>query len=268
MVEERFPLPKANCNYIGIKMGVINLELIPAIDLMDGCCVRLWQGKKEKKQVFSQNPPEMALNFQKSGASRLHIVDLDGAFSGEIKNLPVIEKIVANIDIPVQVGGGIRHGERIVSLLDVGVDRVILGTKAFTDKAFLKKSLEEHGEKIVVGVDVWNKKVSIKGWTQTSQTNIEEFVTELEDLGCKRIIVTDISKDGALSGPNVHLLEEMMEETKMKVILSGGISSLEDLKILNKVETDNFEGVIIGTSLYKNKFTLEQALEVTGKNDL
>ena len=156
----------------------MEIELIPAIDLMDGCCVRLWQGKKEKKQVFSENPPEVAAKFQSNGASRLHIVDLDGAFSGEVKNMPVLEKIIESIDIPVQVGGGIRDQERISNLINMGVDRVILGTKAFTDRGFLEKSISEFGDAIVVGVDVWEKKVSIKGWTETSDTDIDDFIKD------------------------------------------------------------------------------------------
>ncbi len=239
------------------------MELIPAIDLMEGCCVRLFQGKKEKKQVFSNNPPEMALNFQERGAKRLHIVDLDGAFSGEIKNLSVIEEIIEKIDIPIQVGGGIRSMDKISSLLNIGVDRVILGTKAHADEGFLKKCLEGFSEdKILVGVDVRDRKVSIKGWTETSNTEINDFVSDLETLGSKRIIITDISKDGALQGPNIDLIKEIMSGSKMKVILSGGISSLTDLQTVKEIEHGNFEGVIVGTSLYKNKFTLEAALEV------
>ena len=238
------------------------MELIPAIDLMDGCCVRLYKGEKDKKQVFSDNPPEMALNFQNRGASRLHIVDLDGAFSGDVKNFPVIENIIKNINIPIQVGGGIRDKEKITKLVDIGVDRIILGTKAFSDEGFLKECLEEFGDKIVVGVDVRDRKVSIKGWTETSDTEINDFVSKLEKLGLERIIVTDISKDGSLQGPNVELIKEIMSTTDMKMILSGGISSLDDLESVKKITHDNFDGVIVGTSLYKKKFTLEQALEV------
>ncbi len=241
----------------------MSLELIPAIDLMDGQCVRLTEGEYDTKQVYSNNPPDMAAKFQEQGAERLHLVDLDGAFGGSMNNRQVIEQIATRVEIPVQVGGGIRSFEAIEELLKLGVDRVILGTKAYKDPDFLRSAIETYGEQIVVGVDVKGEQVATEGWVNVSNTGIGEYLDRLVSTGVKRVIVTDISKDGKLQGPNLDMLVNLLEYSQLNFILSGGISSLEDLQKLKQLRSDsgsNLEGVILGKSLYEQKIDLRTAV--------
>lgn len=236
--------------------------VIPAIDLRKGRCVRLIQGRLEKELVFSDNPVEVARNWEKRGAPWLHVVDLDGAFAGELKNLEFIKNIVKEVNIPVQVGGGIRNLETVRQLLDLGISRVILGTAAVADPEMVRQAVEEFGERIMVGIDGRDGQVVIEGWDTTVKKSILDLGQEVEALGIKRIVLTDIRRDGMLKGPNVEGTREMGLSCNLKILASGGISSLEDIRNLKALEPYGVEGIIIGRALYSGVVVLEEALEV------
>jgi phosphoribosylformimino-5-aminoimidazole carboxamide ribotide isomerase len=236
--------------------------IIPAIDLKDGCVVRYVQGRLEKK-IYSKDPLKTARHWIKQGAKLLHIVDLDGAFTGTPKNLDIVKRIAENVCVPIQFGGGIRKIETINKLLDFGIWRVVLGTKAIVDKAFLKKVLSKFKDKIIVSLDTKDNLLSIKGWqTSYKKMDVKTFAAMLKDLGFKQMIYTDTLKDGTLSGPNIKAIKGLLKETGLKLIASGGISRLEDIYKLKKLEKDGLIGVIIGKALYEGKFSLTQALKL------
>ena len=235
------------------------MKLYPAIDLYGGKAVRLFKGDYQQMTVYSENPLEIALDFQKAGARYIHLVDLEGAKFGTTPNLSVIRRIVEATDLFVEVGGGIRTVETIEKYLSIGVDRVILGTAAVTDRAFLKAALAEYGEKIAVGVDLKDGYVAIKGWTETSQWTADSFFEDLEKLGVSTVICTDISRDGAMQGTNRQLYKELSAKYRIQLIASGGVSSLEDVKALNAM---NLHGAIIGKAYYTGAIDLKEALEV------
>lgn len=237
--------------------------IIPAIDLKDGLVVRLFQGKFTDKKIYSKDPLKTAKHWARQGAELIHVVDLDGAATGEPKNLDVVKEITQNISVPIEFGGGVRSLETIKTLLDFGIERVILGTKAIQDRNFLKKALSEFKDKIIVSLDAKNGKVLIKGWQESSDSlDVLTLAQELKDLGFAQVIYTDVSKDGTLKGPNIKDLKTLLKQTGLKVIASGGISSLEDIKKLSLLENDGVIGVIVGKALYEGKFTLKQALEL------
>ena len=236
--------------------------IIPAIDLQGGSVVRLVQGYKEKK-VYSQDPVKVAKFWVKQGAKFLHIVDLDGAFSGTPKNLKIVKEIVRAIKIPVEFGGGVRSIDAIKSILKLGVARVVLGTRAVEDKEFLKKAFVKFKDQIIVGVDAKEDKVMVKGWkTGYKNTDALEFSLYLKEIGFKELIYTDTLKDGTLSGPNIGELKKLLKITGLKVIASGGVAKLGDLDRLRKLEKEGLSGVIIGKALYEGRFTLPQALKI------
>ncbi|ACB85565.1 1-(5-phosphoribosyl)-5-[(5-phosphoribosylamino)methylideneamino]imidazole-4-carboxamide isomerase [Natranaerobius thermophilus] len=246
----------------------MSLELIPAIDLYEGECVRLTEGELGSKKVYSDNPSDMARHFQEQGASRLHLVDLEGAFQGSVKNSTIIEKIANKVSIPVQVGGGIRSIEAIERLVNMGVDQVILGTKAYNDRDFLQSALELFHKNIIVGVDIKGGKVATEGWVNVSDTKTYDYLSELTELGVPRVILTDISKDGKLQGPNLELFKELAIFTELDLVLSGGMSSLEDINRIQKLQNEiahNLAGVILGKALYEGKIDLQGALETIRK---
>lgn len=240
-------------------------EVIPAIDILDGKCVRLTQGKYNLAEEFSNSPEEIAKRWIDCGAKRLHVVDLNGAKEG----YPVNYKTITNItklspNIKVQVGGGIRTKETIEEYFNNGISYVILGTKAFQDNNFLQEVLELHTEKIILGLDLKNGKVALAGWQETKEIDVEELSKQVKNI--KQIIYTDISKDGTLSGPNLKSIKEVASSFKSEIIVSGGISSLEDIvSILNirKEDHPNISGVILGKSLYKGHIDLSSAIELT-----
>jgi phosphoribosylformimino-5-aminoimidazole carboxamide ribotide isomerase len=232
--------------------------IFPAIDLKDGRCVRLYQGQFQQETVVNENPFEQALVFEKLGAPFLHLVDLDGAVEGKPTNLPIIETIARNLRIPVQVGGGIRSMETIEALLEAGAARVIIGTAALLNPAFLQEALQKYGEKIVVGIDAKDGYVATRGWLDVSDVHYLTLAKEMEQLGVKTIIFTDISKDGTLSGPNFEQLQALQEAVSINIVASGGVSTLEDIKRLHEM---NVYGVITGKALYEGKFALEEALQ-------
>lgn len=238
--------------------------IIPAIDLEDGCVVRLVQGRMDKK-IYSRDPVKTAKHWVKQGAKLLHIVDLDGAFTGEPKNLNIVKKIAQNVAVPIEFGGGVRKTETIKSLIkDCGVQRVVLGTRAVLDSAFLKKTFKEFKERIIVSIDVKEGVVLTKGWRSAEKTvDLIEFANSLKKLGFKQIIYTDTLKDGTLTGPNIKGLKSLLKETGLNIIASGGISSLDDISKLKKLEKDGITGVIVGKALYEGKFTLAEAIKLS-----
>lgn len=234
------------------------MNLYPAIDLKDGNCVRLEQGDFNKKVVYKSSPLEMALDFEKAGAKVLHIVDLDGARTGKRKNAPIISEIVQNTKLNIQLGGGIRSLESISFWLELGVERVILGTAAINDRQLLEQAILTYGDRIIVGVDAKNRYVAINGWEESTNQDSFEFCKQLELLGVKTVVYTDIAKDGMLSGPNVEAYKRLAEETNLNIIASGGVSSINDLLSLRRL---NLYGAISGKALYEGKFTVEEALK-------
>ena len=235
------------------------MKLYPAIDLYEGKAVRLFKGEYQQMTVYNENPLAVARDFQNTGATCIHLVDLEGAKFGTTSNLPVIERIVKATDLFVEVGGGIRNMETIDAYLGIGVNRVILGTAAVTDRPFLEAALAKYGEKIAVGVDLKDGFVAIKGWTEKSQWTAEAFFSDLEKLGVSTVICTDISRDGAMQGTNRQLYRELSQKYNIQLIASGGVSSLEDVQALN---TMNLHGAIIGKAYYTGAIDLRKALEV------
>ena len=235
------------------------MKLYPAIDLYEGKAVRLFKGEYQQMTVYNENPLAVARDFQNAGATCIHLVDLEGAKFGTTSNLPVVERIVKATDLFVEVGGGIRNMETIDAYLGIGVNRVILGTAAVTDRTFLEAALAKYWEKIAVGVDLKDGFVAIKGWTEKSQWTAEAFFSDLEKLGVSTVICTDISRDGAMQGTNRQLYRELSQKYNIQLIASGGVSSLEDVQALNAM---NLHGAIIGKAYYTGAIDLRKALEV------
>ncbi|MBE7118763.1 1-(5-phosphoribosyl)-5-[(5-phosphoribosylamino)methylideneamino]imidazole-4-carboxamide isomerase [Bacillus cereus] len=236
------------------------MEIFPAIDVKEGRCVRLYQGEFSKETVMNENPVAQATVFEKIGAKILHVVDLDGAIAGESVNLPVIEKICKAVRIPVQVGGGVRSLTAVEKLLSVGVEKVILGTAALCDKSFLEEAVRLYKEQIIVGIDAKNGFVATRGWLDVSEISYIDLAKQMESLGVQTIVFTDISKDGTLAGPNFEQLELLQKSVGIRVIASGGVASIQDVKRLNDM---NIYGVIIGKALYEKTIDLEEVLQVT-----
>ena len=232
--------------------------LIPAIDLKKGFCVRLLQGESDKETVYSNDPAAMAVIFEKVGAKRLHIVDLDGAFQGEGANISSIRSILKNVSIPVQIGGGLRTEEDIDRMLALGVSAVIVGTMAVKHTDVLEKLLKKYtDEQIILGIDARNRKVSIEGWKESTEIQDVKFALRWKNSGIKRVVFTDISRDGMLSGPNLAALREMAEHTGLKIVASGGISSMDDLEQLKTLEPNGVDQAISGKAIYEGKIDLK-----------
>jgi len=237
--------------------------IIPAIDLRDGKVVRLFQGKFSQEKVYSADPVKVAKYWAKQGAKFLHIVDLDGASSGALKNIEVLKKIIGQVGIGIEFGGGVRSIKTISMLLGLGVQRVILGTRAANDAKFLKQAWKKFGERIIVSIDAKLGKVQTQGWNCSATKTTLAFAQELKAIGFEQLIYTDISKDGTLAGPNIAGIKEILKKTQLKVIASGGVSSLKDLSKLVKLQKQGVSGVIVGKALYEGKFTLVEALKAT-----
>ena len=236
------------------------LELLPAVDVKDGRAVRLVQGELARESIYG-SPLEVALDFQKSGAEWLHLVDLDAAF-GRGENSALLAEVVGRLDIDVELSGGIRDDESLMRALATGCRRVNLGTAALENPEWTSRVIAEHGDRIAVGLDVRGHVLAARGWTKEGG-DLFETLARLESDGCARYVVTDVTKDGTLQGPNLELLKEVCAATKKPVVASGGISSLEDIKALCALSHVGVEGAIVGKALYAGAFTLEQALEVT-----
>ena len=236
------------------------MKIFPAIDLYEGKAVRLLKGDYNAVTVYSENPLEIAKDFENSGATELHTVDLEGARDGGTPNIEIIKSFVENTKLNVEVGGGIRSMDTVKAYLDAGVRRVILGTAAVTDPEFLKTAVDTYGDKIAVGADIKDGKVAIKGWVEKSEYSTFEFFDMLQKIGVSTVICTDISKDGAMQGTNRELYKELSQRFSVNIIASGGVSSLDDIKALN--EMDLF-GAIIGKAYYTGAIKINEALEVT-----
>lgn len=232
--------------------------LFPAIDIKDNKCVRLTQGRFDNVDVYSDNPVEMAKAWESQGAEYLHVVDLDGAKNEGFQNRKTIEQIVKSINIPVQVGGGIRSGERIKDLVDIGVERVIVGTMAIENQELLSQMTKIYRQKIAVSIDAYMGKVAIRGWQNIEDIDSVEICGFLEEINVKTLVYTDISKDGMLKGPNFDIYEELSKKTKLNIIASGGVSTISDIERLSSMK---MYGAIIGKALYENKLSFKDALK-------
>lgn len=233
--------------------------IYPAIDVKDGKCVRLVQGHFNDVTVYSDNPVDMALKFEKLGAQYLHVVDLDGARLGTPGNIGVISELAMRVAMPVQMGGGIRTIEMIEIVLSRGIHRAILGTSAVKDPALVKKAVQTFDRGVAVGVDARDGMVAIEGWAKTSEFTAIGFAKKMQELGAKTIIYTDISRDGMLQGPNLKAMEEMVKAVDIEVIASGGVKCLDDIKNLKET---GVAGVIVGKALYTGDVDLKKAIDL------
>lgn len=239
------------------------MKLFPAIDIKNGQCVRLRQGNFRDMLVYSDLPYKIARQWESMGASYIHVVDLDGALAGRSVNEEAIREIVRNVSIPIQLGGGIRSIKDIENMLNLGVSRVIIGTKAVSDPGFMKEVISLFGpEHVIAGIDAKDGIVAVEGWERLSRYNAVNLALEMKKMGVETIVYTDISKDGMMQGPNIQYTAEMVEATGLNVIASGGISSLKDLEMLRDC---GVYGAIIGKALYENRIDLKQAIELFEK---
>lgn len=241
--------------------------IIPAIDLKEGKVVRLSQGQFDKVTEYSNDPIIIAQDWVSKGAQRIHLVDLDGAQKGIISNISIIAKLAKYIATPIQMGGGIRTKDDIVRLLESGIQRVILGTKAIEDRNFLKDILREWPDQIAVSVDCAAGMVTYHGWVHVTELKAAEFARELESLGLKCLIYTDIARDGMLTGPNIPALKEILEAVNIPVIASGGIFSIDDIRKLLELQSLGLAGAITGKALYEGTLDLEDAIELCSQNE-
>ena len=238
------------------------MEIIPAIDMMDGKCVRLVQGKFDQATVFSDDPADMAKKWSDQGATRLHLVDLNGSRLGAPQEIESIKKILAMVKLPVQIGGGIRTLEIARQMLDIGVERVIIGTSAALDSNLAENLFHELSDHVILGLDARDGYVAIKGWEETTREEAIDFARRMQALGARRVIYTDISRDGMLQGVNISAMKKMAESLDIPVIASGGVSTIDDIKKLSELENAGIEGAILGKALYTGALTLADALAV------
>lgn len=234
--------------------------ILPAIDIIDGKPVRLYQGDYSRKEIVADDIFKTAKSFEDAGAEYIHLVDLDGAKEGSNKNHELVIKLAKTLDIPVELGGGIRSFETISYLIDNGVSRVILGTVAIEDEELLRKAVDTYKEKIAVGIDCKDGKLCGRGWLEKSDLDYVDFAKKMEKIGIKNIIVTDISKDGTLMGPNVDMLKKLKESVNINITASGGISNIEDIKELKKID---LYGAITGKAIYAKTLSLKEAINVS-----
>ena len=236
------------------------MKIYPAIDILEGKAVRLRRGRRAEATVYG-DPLEMARKWVSKGAEWLHVVDLDGAFLGRLKNLDLLREMAAAVPLAkIQVGGGIRSIAVVESLLDAGIQRVVLGTAAVEDPAFVKQALKQQPHNIAVGIDALDGNVQVAGWTENSHIRAITLAKRLQELGARVVIYTDISRDGVLAGPNIEATKEMLESTDLSVIASGGVSSIADLRHLAELDHSRLDGVIIGKALYEGLIGIEEAL--------
>jgi phosphoribosylformimino-5-aminoimidazole carboxamide ribotide isomerase len=240
--------------------------IIPAIDLRGGNCVRLTQGKLENETIYSKDPVFVAKMFQSKGAARIHIVDLDGAFVGTSQNLFVLEKIRAAVTTELEFGGGIRKEDTVDRLVELGINKIIIGTLAVFKPELVKALVEKHGDRIVIAIDVYEGKIAIGGWKEITQYDAFDFAIKMRDIGVKELIVTDIKKDGMMEGPNVEGIRAVAK-SGLSVIASGGVSTLADVKKICAIEKHGVTGMIIGKALYTDSIKLEEAIEVCSQKE-
>lgn len=235
--------------------------ILPAIDLLDGKCVRLAQGDYGRSTVYDDDPLRVAMSFQRDGAEWVHIVDLDGARSGAPRNLEAVEQVAKGTGLKVEFGGGIRSLETAREVLKRGVERVVIGSKLIDDPELSGRMFAELGPRVAAGIDARNSKVETEGWTNAATLTAVELAVRVESMGCRRAIVTDIARDGMLTGPNIEFLLEVSRAVDMAVIQSGGVSSLQDVMSLNRLGNEAPEGVIVGRAIYENKLHLKDAID-------
>ena len=240
------------------------MEVIPAIDLLEGRCVRLYQGDYELAQVFNDNPVEVAKQWVEQGATRLHVVDLDGAKTGKLVNQAAIEAIALAVSVPIQVGGGLRDRVSVQQVLNLGVQRAILGTIAVEQPQLVQQLCQEFSGQIIIGIDARNGLVATHGWLETSEVFATQLAVQMQELGAAAIIYTDIHRDGTLSGPNLDALRSLAATVSIPVIASGGVSSIIDLLSLLALEAQGVTGVIVGRALYTGDISLREALRAIG----
>ena len=233
--------------------------ILPAIDLFEAKAVRLFKGDYQQMTVYSENPPEIALDFKAAGAEFIHLVDLEGAKSGETPNFDTVCRIISESGLKAEIGGGIRNDATVEKYISAGAARVILGTAALNDRAFLRRMLDKHGEKIAVGVDLKDGYVATHGWTETSSVLCDEFFSELEEMGVKTVICTDISRDGAMMGTNRALYKDLSEKYSIDIVASGGVSSMEDIETLSAM---GLYGAIVGKAYYTGAIDIKKAIGV------
>ena len=236
------------------------MNVFPAIDLYDKKAVRLYKGDYNQMTVYSERPWEIAMDFEQKGAKFIHVVDLEGAKTGETPNLEIVKKIAESTNLFLEIGGGIRDMKTVETYLNNGASRVILGTSAVNDEAFLREAVSKYGEKIAVGADVKDGYIAIKGWIEKSEYSLDAFLEKMQKIGVKAVICTDISKDGAMKGTNLELYKELSEKYSLEIVASGGVSSMEDVKALKEI---GVWGAIIGKAYYTGAIDLKEAIEVS-----
>lgn len=234
--------------------------IIPAIDIKDGRCVRLYQGEMDKETVYFENPVEAARHWVQQGAAILHIVDLNGAVAGRPVHTREVAEICKNFSVPVELGGGLRSVAEVGSAIALGVERVVIGTAAWENRELLRELCKMFPDKIVVGIDARNGKVAVKGWKETTSMDAVELAKRCEEDGASRTIYTDISRDGTSHGVNIEATARVARAVNIPVIASGGVARLEDIRAVKQLEKDGVEGVIVGRALYAGAFTLKEAL--------
>ena len=239
--------------------------IIPAIDLKEGQCVRLAQGKMDQSTVYSQNPAEVASRWESMGAERLHIVDLDGSVSGKPKNMDVVKSIRSAVSMTIELGGGIRDIRTIENYISAGIDKIILGTAAIKDPELLEESCKKFPGKIIVGIDEAGGMVAVQGWTEKTEMSAATFAKQLDSSAVSEIIFTDISRDGMLTGPNIESTVRLADAVDIPVIASGGISCIKDIERLLDVESSGIQGIITGRALYTGDIDLKECIELTEK---
>ena len=237
-----------------------DFHVIPAVDIKDGKCVRLFQGRLDEETVFQNDPLDAAMRWQDDGAALLHVVDLDGAFQGIPVNRELISSMIERLAVPVQVGGGIRSTDDAMAYIEAGAKRVVVGTGAFIDPDWLFELSDKLGDSLAVSVDVKDGRVATGGWLDLTETTPSVAVEKMAVMGVKRIVYTEVVRDGTLEGPNFKGIEDIAREASIPVIASGGIASVDDILRIHRMEELGIEGVIVGTALYKGKFTLAEAL--------
>jgi phosphoribosylformimino-5-aminoimidazole carboxamide ribotide isomerase len=240
------------------------MEVIPAIDLLEGRCVRLYQGDYSQSQVFSENPVDIAKQWVDQGATRLHLVDLDGAKAGKVVNLKAIAAIAEAVSVPIEIGGGLRDRTSVQQVFNLGVEWAILGTIAVEQPQLVQELCTEFPEKIIIGIDARNGLVATRGWLETSEVLATQLAVQMQELGAAAIIYTDIHRDGTLIGPNLAALRELAQEIYIPIIASGGVSSVSDLLSLLGLETQGVKGVIVGKALYTGDISLTEAIKAVG----